>query len=69
MVTDEDEAIARVLRMITEGVVKAQNGEDIPVQADTVCIHGDGAKALAFAEKIKKALVAHGVAVQPFQKG
>lgn len=55
--------------MITEGVVKAQNGEDIPVQADTVCIHGDGAKALAFAEKIKKALVAHGVAVQPFQKG
>lgn len=69
MVTDEDEAIARVLRMITEGVVKAQNGEDIPVQADTVCIHGDGVKALAFAEKIKKALLDKGVAVQPFQKG
>lgn len=69
MVTDEDVAIARVLRMITEGVVQAQNGQDIPVKADTVCIHGDGAKALAFAEKIKKALLAHDVAVQPFQKG
>ena len=69
MVTDEDVAIARVLRMITEGVVQAQNGQDIPVKADTVCIHGDGAKALAFAEKIKQALLAHDVAVQPFQKG
>lgn len=66
MVTDEDMAIARVLRMIREGVVTAQNGEDIPVQADTICIHGDGAKALAFAHKIKTALEAHDVVVRAF---
>lgn len=66
MVTDEDLAISRVLRMIQEGVVTAQNGADIPVQADTICIHGDGAKALAFAHKIKTALEAHDVAVRAF---
>ena len=66
MVTDEDLAISRVLRMIQEGVVTAQNGADIPVQADTICIHGDGAKALAFAHKIRTALEAHDVAVRAF---
>lgn len=66
MVTDEELAISRVLRMIQEGVVTAQNDADIPVQADTICIHGDGAKALAFAHKIKTALEAHDVAVRAF---
>ncbi len=66
MVTDEELAISRVLHMIQEGVVTAQNGADIPVQADTICIHGDGAKALAFAHKIKTALEAHDIAVRAF---
>ena len=66
MVTDEELAISRVLRMIQEGVVTAQNDADIPVQADTICIHFDGAKALAFAHKIKTALEAHDVAVRAF---
>lgn len=66
MVTDEEAAISRVLRMIQEGVVTAQNGQDIPVKADTICIHGDGVKALAFAHKIKTALEAQDVAVRAF---
>lgn len=67
MVTDENIAISRVLRMITEGVVRAQNGEDIPVRADTVCVHGDGAKALAFACKIHSVLSEQGVTVTSFR--
>lgn len=66
MVTDETLAISRVLRMIKEGVVTAQNGEDIPVKADTICIHGDGAKALAFANNIRTALQQQGVDVRSF---
>ena len=67
MVTDEDIAISRVLRMIQAGVVQCQNGEDIPVKADTICVHGDGAKALAFTEKIHHALDVQGIAVQSFR--
>lgn len=67
MVTDEDESISRVLRMIKEGVVRAQNGEDVPVRADTVCVHGDGVKALAFAAKIRRTLTEQGIQVTSFR--
>lgn len=63
MVTDEETAIARVVRMIKEKKVTAITGKDIPIQADSVCVHGDGAKALAFVEKIRKALTEEGVEI------
>ncbi|MCK7535333.1 MAG: LamB/YcsF family protein [Marinilabiliales bacterium] len=33
--------IQRVIRMITEKTVVTVSGKIIPVEADTVCIHGD----------------------------
>lgn len=57
MITNEDEAIARVIRMIKEKKVTAITGKDISIQADSVCVHGDGEKALAFVEKIRKELI------------
>ena len=63
MITDEDEAIARVVRMVKEKKVTAITGKDIPIQADSVCVHGDGAKALAFVERIRKALAEEGVEI------
>ena len=62
----EDEAIARVIRMVTEGKVTANDGTDIAIQADSVCVHGDGPKALAFVEKIGAALQAAGVELKAF---
>ncbi|MCI6429468.1 MAG: 5-oxoprolinase subunit PxpA [Lachnospiraceae bacterium] len=56
MITDEQEAIDRVIRMVKEKKVTAVTGRDIPIQADSVCVHGDGVKALAFVEKIRAAL-------------
>lgn len=64
MITDEDEAIQRVIRMIKEGKVTAISGRDIEVQADSICVHGDGEKALAFVEKIRKALIQEGVEIK-----
>jgi 5-oxoprolinase (ATP-hydrolysing) subunit A len=56
IIHDPEEAVERVLRMVKEGKVAAINGQDIPIQADTICIHGDGPKALAFAEALKSRL-------------
>ena len=56
MITDEQEAIDRVIRMVKEKKVTAVTGRDISIQADSVCVHGDGVKALAFVEKIRAAL-------------
>ena len=66
MIEDEDEAIARVIRMVTEGKVTANDGTDIAIQADSVCVHGDGPKALAFVEKIGAALQVAGVELKAF---
>ena len=62
--TDE-EAIAQVLQMVREGTVNTvDGGGKMPVQADSICLHGDGAHALAFADKISAALQAAGIGIQ-----
>lgn len=65
MITDEDEAIRRVVRMVKDGKVTAITGKDIPLQADSICVHGDNAKALQFVRKIRAALTAEGIQVLP----
>lgn len=48
MIENEDTAIAQVLQMAAQGTVQADDGSTVTLQADSVCIHGDGPKALAF---------------------
>ena len=47
--------------MIKEGKVTAITGKDIPIKADSVCVHGDGEHALAFIEEIRNACTAEGI--------
>ena len=68
MNTDEEEAIARVIRMVKEQKVTAITGKDIDIKADSVCVHGDGAKALAFVEKIREAMKAEGIEICPIDE-
>ncbi|MBH9580985.1 LamB/YcsF family protein [Staphylococcus felis] len=56
VIEDTDEAIAQVVRMVTENKVTAISGEDIDISADTICVHGDGAHALEFVKQIRKRL-------------
>lgn len=63
MVTDDQLAISRVLRMVKEGKVNSQQGVDIDITADTICIHGDGKHAVLFAEKIYTAFKKEGIAL------
>ena len=64
MITDEEFAVSRVLRMVLEGRVESRTGVDVPLQADTVCIHGDQPNALAFARRLRRALEEAGVEVR-----
>lgn len=56
-------AVNQVIRMITEGKVTHLQGKDISIKADTVCIHGDGEKALDFAKYISTALNEAGITI------
>ena len=64
LITDQAEAILQVLRMVKEGKVRSQQGEDVAIQADTICIHGDGPHALSFARHIQEVLQSEGVLLQ-----
>jgi UPF0271 protein len=64
LIASADVAVAQVLRMVQEGKVRAQQGHDVPIRADTVCIHGDGGHALDFARRLHGALRGAGVALQ-----
>lgn len=61
---DPEEAIARTIRMVTEGKVRAVTGTDIPIRADSVCVHGDNESALVFVRRIRESLEQAGVAVR-----
>lgn len=63
LITDEDQAIERVLQMVLQGTVTARSGKTIEIQADSICLHGDGAKALEFARRIRQVLTESGIAV------
>lgn len=65
MITDEDIMITRVIKMVKEGVVETVSGKIIPIKADSVCVHGDGQKAVAFVKKIRTELEKAGVAIAP----
>jgi UPF0271 protein len=66
LIADETVAVAQVLRMVREGVVRATNGSDVPIEADTVCVHGDGPGSVVIARRLHEALRAAGSGVRAF---
>ncbi len=60
-IEDTAQAVSRTLRMVREGVVQAVSGETVALQAQTICLHGDGPHALAFARALHAALSQAGV--------
>ncbi|ENY5657375.1 LamB/YcsF family protein [Campylobacter coli] len=56
VITDEDLALKRVIKIIKESKVTSINGKEVDLKADSICVHGDGIKALEFVKKIKENL-------------
>lgn len=63
LISDRDQAVRQVVRMIKEGKIMSQQGVDVPIKADTICIHGDGPHALVFARRIREQLLSSDVVV------
>jgi UPF0271 protein len=65
LIHDVRASIEQVLDMVERGVVRSTDGHELRVEADTVCIHGDAPGARAFAQSLRGALQAAGIAVSP----
>jgi UPF0271 protein len=61
LIADAAIAVAQVQRMISTGVVRATDGTEVPIRAGTVCLHGDGPHALAFARRLREELQSVGI--------
>jgi 5-oxoprolinase (ATP-hydrolysing) subunit A len=57
-------AVQQVVQIVETKTVTAQDGTTIPMEADTICIHGDGFHALDFARAIRHTLTEKGIAIQ-----
>lgn len=66
VIEEKEAAVKQVVRMAKEGRVRAINGEDISIKADSVCVHGDGRNALSFVKRIREELAVKGIEVKGF---
>lgn len=63
MIDDPQVAATRAVRLVREGFIEAIDGRRLPITADTLCIHGDGATSLAIARAVREAFDRAGIQV------
>jgi 5-oxoprolinase (ATP-hydrolysing) subunit A len=63
---DVDVIADRCVRLATSGEVEAVDGSIVGVRAESICVHGDTAGAVAVAAAVRNALRAGRVAIAPF---
>ncbi len=63
LIDDEAQSLAQTLSLVRDHRVTAIDGSTVAIRAQTVCLHGDGAHALAFARRIRERLSADGIRV------
>ena len=68
VIHDTAEVVERSLRMVTEGKATAITGEQIDVQADSLCLHGDTPGAVEMAASLKHELEAADVEILPLAR-
>jgi len=64
LITNQEESIAQVFRMVKQQEVISTNNKTIKLKADTLCIHGDGAHAVDFAKLIHEHLANEGIQIR-----
>ena len=68
VITDENLAVSRVVEMVKNGRVTSITGNEIEIRADSICLHGDGVKAVEFAKRIKEELLKNDVEIVPLRE-
>jgi len=67
VITDTDAAAACAERMVLSNVVRSVDGVDHPIEADSLCVHGDNPDAAALMRAARARLQARGVTIAAFR--
>lgn len=65
VIGDPEAAAAQALRIVRSGSVVAVDGREVPLGAQTLCLHGDNPSAVENAHAVRRALDAAGIALRP----
>lgn len=65
VIKEPELAAERAVRIARDGVVAAYTGDEIPLQVDTICVHGDTPTAVEIVKAIRQRLKGAGVQVSP----
>lgn len=68
VIKDPEKAADQVLDMVLHGKVTTIDGEVIPMEADSICVHGDTDGALTIVRRVKEKLEQSGVKIEPVGK-
>lgn len=52
LIENEEKAVRQVLQMMRKKTVTTVSGKEIPIDAETVCVHGDGRNAIVLAKRL-----------------
>ncbi len=63
---DPEQIAQRVLTMVEAGTVVAVDGTVVPVEVESVCVHGDSPGAVRIAAAVRERLVAGGIRLAAF---
>jgi UPF0271 protein len=64
VIHDPSVVAARAVRMVKERIVEAVDGTMVPLEADTICVHGDTPGAAVLAAHLRTSLEAAGITVK-----
>ncbi|GAD25316.1 hypothetical protein Gbth_022_013 [Gluconobacter thailandicus F149-1 = NBRC 100600] len=58
---DPDFAADRIVRMVRANAVETRSGKMLPVQIDTICVHGDNEESVQIAQMVRSRLEENGI--------
>jgi len=67
LLEDVNVVVPRVLGMLRDRRVIAVDGTAVPVECDTICLHGDTPGTVAFAQRLRTALTEAGIVIRPLR--
>ena len=53
VISNSNELISHVSRILFQGKVKSITGKELPIKADTICIHGDNPNAVKLLKDLR----------------
>lgn len=65
IIDDAPHAASRLIRLLKAGRIQTEDGTELEIHADTVCVHGDTPEALSFTLHLKEALTREGFTITP----